>query len=34
MPALEELHGMAGVNVLQVQEIEDQSLVYPTPTKR
>jgi hypothetical protein len=34
MPTLEELHRMAGVNVLQVQDIEDQSLVYPTVTKR
>jgi hypothetical protein len=34
MPPLEELHVMAGVNTLPVQEIEDQSLVYPTPTKR
>jgi hypothetical protein len=34
MPALEELHRMAGVNALQAQEIEDQSLVYPTVTKR
>jgi hypothetical protein len=34
MPALEELHVMAGVNTLPVQDIEDQSLVYPTPTKR
>jgi hypothetical protein len=34
MPALQELHTMAGVNTLPVQEIEDQSLVYPTVTKR
>jgi len=34
MPALQELHTMAGVNTLAVQEIEDQSLVYPTVTKR
>jgi hypothetical protein len=33
MPILEELHRMAGVNALQVQEIEDQSLAYPTVTK-
>jgi hypothetical protein len=31
---LEELHRIAGVNALQVQETEDQSLVYPTATKR
>jgi hypothetical protein len=34
MPTLEELHRMAGVNALQVQEIEDQSLAYPTVTKQ
>lgn len=34
MPALQELHAMAGVHALPVQEIEDQSLVYPTVTKR
>jgi hypothetical protein len=34
MPTLEELHRMAGVNELQVQEIEDQSLAYPTVTKQ
>jgi hypothetical protein len=34
MPALQELHAMAGVSTLPVQEIEDQSLVYPTVTKR
>jgi hypothetical protein len=34
MPPLEELHVMASVSTLPVQEIEDQSLVYPTPTKR
>jgi hypothetical protein len=34
MPPLEELHIMAGVNTLPVQEIDDQSLVYPTVTKR
>ena len=34
MPALEELHRIAGVNALQVQETEDQSLVFPTATKR
>jgi hypothetical protein len=34
MPTLEELHTMAGVNTLPVQEVEDQSLVYPTAAKR
>jgi hypothetical protein len=34
MPTLEELHTMAGVHALPVQEVEDQSLVYPTVTKR
>jgi len=34
MPALQELHAMAGVNTLPTQEIEDQSLVYPTAAKR
>jgi hypothetical protein len=34
MPALQELHAMAGVHKLPVQEIEDQSLVYPTAEKR
>jgi hypothetical protein len=34
MPSLLELHTMAGVNKLPVQEIEDQSLVYPTTEKR
>ena len=34
MPPLQELHTMAGVNTLPVQEIDDQSLVYPTVTER
>jgi hypothetical protein len=34
MPPLQELHAMAGVNTLPVQEIDDQSLLYPTVTKR
>jgi hypothetical protein len=34
MPALQELHTMAGVNTLPTQEIEDQSLVYPSAAKR
>ena len=34
MPSLQELHVMAGVSKLPVQDIEDQSLVYPTAGKR
>jgi hypothetical protein len=34
MPSLQELHTMAGVSTLPVQEIDDQSLVYPSATKR
>jgi hypothetical protein len=34
MPPLQELHWTANVNKLPVQEIEDQSLVYPTLAKR
>jgi hypothetical protein len=34
MPPLQELHTMAGVNKLPVQDLEDQSLVYPTVAKR
>ncbi|MDI4238268.1 hypothetical protein OZ411_36255 [Bradyrhizobium sp. Arg237L] len=33
MPPLAQLHAMAGVEKLRAQEIDDQSLVYPTPTK-
>jgi hypothetical protein len=33
MPPLEELYAAVGVNELPVQEIEDQSLVYPAHTK-
>jgi hypothetical protein len=33
MPSLEEFHTIAGVNKLAVQDIEDQSLIYPTGTK-
>jgi len=29
MPSLEEFHTIAGVNKLLVQDIEDQSLIYP-----
>ena len=34
MPPLLELHAMAGVHKLPVQEVEDQSLVYPTLEKQ
>jgi hypothetical protein len=34
MPPLQELHATANVNRLPVQEIDDQSLVYPTVAKR
>jgi hypothetical protein len=34
MPSLLELHAIAGVNKLPVQEIDDQSLVFPTVEKR
>jgi hypothetical protein len=34
MPSLLELHTMAGVNKLPMEEMEDQSLVYPTAQKR
>jgi hypothetical protein len=34
MPSLLELHAAAGVHRLPVQDIEDQSLVYPTAEKR
>ena len=34
MPSLEELHTMAGVSKLPIQEVEDQSLMYPTAGKR
>jgi hypothetical protein len=34
MPSLLELHAAAGVHKLPVQDIEDQSLVYPAPDKR
>jgi hypothetical protein len=30
MPSLQELHSMANVQKLPLQEIEDQSLMYPT----
>jgi len=34
MPSLQEFHETAGVNQLSVQEVEDQSLIYPAGTKR
>lgn len=34
MPSLLELHAAAGVHKLPVQEIEDQSLIYPSAEKR
>jgi hypothetical protein len=34
MPSLQEFHTIAGVDKLPVQDIEDQSLIYPTGTKR
>jgi hypothetical protein len=34
MPPLLELHTLAGVNTLPAQEVEDQSLVFPTLAKR
>jgi hypothetical protein len=30
MPSLQELHSMADVHKLPLQDIEDQSLIYPT----
>jgi hypothetical protein len=34
MPSLQELHIVAGVNKLPNQEIEDQSLIFPSLAKR
>jgi hypothetical protein len=34
MPTLLELHTMAGANTLPAEEVEDQSLVFPTVAKR
>jgi hypothetical protein len=34
MPPLRELQMMASVNKLPIQEVEDQSLVYPTVARR
>ena len=33
MPSLQELHSMAAVNKLPTQDVEDQSLIYPTVAK-
>lgn len=30
MPSLQELHAMAAVHKLPLQDIEDQSLIYPS----
>jgi hypothetical protein len=30
MPSLQELHSMANVHKLPFQDVEDQSLIYPT----
>jgi hypothetical protein len=34
MPPLLELHTMVGARTLPIEEVEDQSLVYPTVPKR
>ena len=34
MPSLLELHAAAGVHKLPLQDIEDQSLIYPAAEKR
>jgi hypothetical protein len=34
MPSLLQLHATAGVDKLPLQEIEDQSLIFPTVAKR
>jgi hypothetical protein len=34
MPSLLELHAAAGVHKLPAQDIEDQSLIYPTTEQR
>jgi hypothetical protein len=34
MPSLHELHTVAGANKLPNQEIEDQSLIFPSIAKR
>jgi hypothetical protein len=34
MPSLKEFHALVDVNKLPNQDIDDQSLIYPTATKR
>lgn len=34
MPSLQELHAVAGVHKLPIQEIEDQSLIFPARENR
>jgi hypothetical protein len=34
MPSLLQLHATAGVDKLPLQEMEDQSLIFPTVAKR
>jgi hypothetical protein len=34
MPSLQELHTVAGANKLPNQEIDDQSLIFPSIAKR
>jgi hypothetical protein len=34
MPSLKEFHALVDVNKLANQDIDDQSLIYPTGTKR
>ena len=34
MPSLQELHSMVSVHKLPLQDIEDQSLIYPTTTNQ
>ena len=33
MPSLLELHAAVGVHKLPIEDVEDQSLVYPAPEK-
>jgi hypothetical protein len=34
MPSVKEFHALVDVNKLPNQDIDDQSLIYPTATKR
>ena len=34
MPSLQELHTIAGVNKLPVQQMEDLSVIFPTETNQ